>query len=465
MQKKILTYVLTILWGGVIIGLGLGITALNDYQATGHLIVLQEEVVTDIIYYTLVFVFVLSCSIHVSINHLFKKMNSVLTKLTAEAKGIELKSERHILRNHDIPEFEALIHAFDGMKEHYYRTTRKLAYQKSKAESVVNNLPDGIIIIDKEGYIIEENSHAMKYIDGLDVAQSNLSIHYVLREPLAKKMIEDALENKKYSSCEIIREDKILHLRIHPIARGQKNYGYMIMIVDITRTRQLEEIRYQFVSNVTHELKTPLTSIQGFVETLKEGALENPLVARRFLDIIDVEAKRLYRLIQDILVLSEIENMNQEVTGSVQLDEIVKGVYNMTEKEARDKGIMLRVETDLIVLKKVNADHLKQVLMNLVSNAIRYTDQGSIDIEIKENTNEVMMRIKDTGIGIPKESLERIFERFYRVDKSRSRKSGGTGLGLSITKHLVQLYKGRIDVESEEGKGTCFSVYLPKQRD
>jgi two-component system phosphate regulon sensor histidine kinase PhoR len=241
--------------------------------------------------------------------------------------------------------------------------------------------------------------------------------------------------------------------------------GSIVVIQDVTQIRKLEKMRSDFVSNVSHELKTPLTSIKGFVDTLKGGALENKETALRFLEIIDIESDRLYRLINDILLLSEIETMEREPDKTeVHINEIVDEVVEMLALKASDKNLMLkkRIEGDFYI--NANADRIKQMFINLVDNAIKYTEVGEVEVSLEAEGSWIKTTVSDTGIGFDEKYKERLFERFYRVDKGRSRSYGGTGLGLSIVKHIVLLYKGKISVDSTPGKGTRFEILLPNKR-
>jgi two-component system phosphate regulon sensor histidine kinase PhoR len=220
-------------------------------------------------------------------------------------------------------------------------------------------------------------------------------------------------------------------------------------------------MRSEFVGNVSHELRTPLTSIKGFLETLLDGAMENSVLCRRFLSIMDTETNRLSRLIEDLLSLSSIESKERILRPKpVCMVHSVRSVLNMFGPQISER--QLRV--DFIYqrdLSRINADEdlLNQVLVNLLDNAIKYTPQkGNITIRCRNQQNRVMTTITDTGVGIPRESLPRVFERFYRVDKARSRDQGGTGLGLSIVKHIVESHGGEVFVESEIGKGSTFGV-------
>lgn len=247
----------------------------------------------------------------------------------------------------------------------------------------------------------------------------------------------------------------------------ERSKSVLLIIEDITSVKKLENMRSDFVSNVTHELKTPLTSIRGFVDTLKQGAIQNEAYARRFLDIIDIEAERLYTLIQDILLLSEIESGNDYNIQECDVNSIVTETLELLRRKAEEKGNLALVFEPEPYVKpfSCNPDRMKQLLINLVDNGIKNTEQGSVTVRCKSMNDYLMISVKDTGIGIAREHLSRIFERFYRVDKGRSRKMGGTGLGLSIVKHIVEMYNGDIFISSEVNVGTEFIIKLPYTRE
>lgn len=455
MKKKIMIPVLSALWS-----LGLLMMFYILMETVGLRQLLKKETI-KIIYEGILILAVGTGIMGIVLNRVINQISDPIKLLTKEAKRFARGEYEHSIRNCSIQEIEELSNAFDHMGEKMYRTIRKLHYQKSKAESILSTLQEGIVILDETGYISEVNEFAKTILGTIDLEGKRYHINELLRDVKSKNMFQKVQASKQYTDCEIVFEDKILYMGAMPIQKEVNLFGYILVIRDTTKIRNLEEMRYEFVSNVTHEIKTPLTSIQGFVETLKDGAIENPVVAARFLDIIDIEAKRLYRLIQDILVLSEIENMENNYEEVADVKEIVQSVAELLKQHAEDKKIELIIgRIDDIVLENVNKDHIKQLILNLVSNAIRYTDQGSVTVQAYEKHEECIIEVKDTGIGIPEESIARIFERFYRVDKGRSRKNGGTGLGLSIVKHLVQLYDGKIEVESEENKGSIFRVRL-----
>jgi len=233
------------------------------------------------------------------------------------------------------------------------------------------------------------------------------------------------------------------------------------VVQDITDIKKLENMREQFVANVSHELKTPLTSIKGFSETLKY--VEDKKNREKFLQIINDEADRLTRLINDILVLSNIEKQKQElIKEEIDLNELIEKVYCLVKKSAEDKNIKINIVEGKVPLLIGNKDKYNQMIINLIDNAIKYTEpNGEVNIGTKQDKDNIIFWVEDTGVGISKEHLDRIFERFYRVDKARSRAEGGTGLGLAIVKHIVLGINGKIEVKSEPKKGTKFIVKIP----
>ncbi|MCI8599554.1 MAG: hypothetical protein HFJ10_14125 [Lachnospiraceae bacterium] len=229
----------------------------------------------------------------------------------------------------------------------------------------------------------------------------------------------------------------------------------------ISAMKKVEEMRKEFVSNVTHELKTPLTSIRGFVETLKNGAIEDPVCAGKFLDIIDIETERLGNLIDDTLLLSEIESKKEMSQEPCDVNQVIQEVTELLAPKVKPHVRLIFRPDSSVRPYTCNRDRLKQLLINLVDNGLKATEFGAVTIVCKSTDSHLVLEITDTGIGMETEQTERIFERFYRVDKGRSRAQGGTGLGLSIVKHIVELYRGTIQVKSSPGEGSEFRVELP----
>ena len=288
--------------------------------------------------------------------------------------------------------------------------------------------------------------------------------------------LKEAMEKDQLTQVELpVRtdlreEDAVRHKLIRAYISGLEHDGGAIgavaLMEDITQLRHLEQMRIDFAANVTHELKTPLTSIKGFIETLQQGAIDDKEMARKFLNIIAEEADRLYRLINDVLSLSSMEaGRVRAPTARLSLGQAAQEACLFLKKAAEDKQIDLQVEEDGDGFIQANNDHVKQLLINLIDNAIKYTlNGGKVWVRVQREADQVVLRVKDTGIGIAQEHIPRLFERFYRVDKGRSRNMGGTGLGLAIVKHIVMDMGGDISVESELGVGTEFIVRLPYDR-
>ena len=261
-------------------------------------------------------------------------------------------------------------------------------------------------------------------------------------------------------------EPVMLDVSITPVRGVDAAEGKtMLVFHDVTRLKKLERMRVDFVANVTHEIKTPLTAILGFVETLQEGAIEDRETAKKFLSTIARHAERLNRLVEDLLTISNIELGEMRFCfESVALSGIVESVLHMIQLKAREKKIEIvsAIPEDLPLIR-ADRDRLSQVLINVLDNAVKFTPEGGrVTLAASPAAgNEVVVRITDTGIGVPRDEISRLGERFYRVDKTRSRELGGTGLGLSIVKHLMAAHKGRIEIESQLGRGTTVSLYFP----
>lgn len=229
----------------------------------------------------------------------------------------------------------------------------------------------------------------------------------------------------------------------------------------VSAMKRVEAMRREFVSNVTHELKTPLTSIRGFVDTLKSGAIEEPKIAHKFLDIIEIESERLSTLIDDTLLLSEIESRTDTNQAPCDINQLITEVIELLEPKVKDH-VRLIFHPDSNVRPYIcNRNRIKQLLINLIDNGLKATEFGAVTVSCRSTRSQLVIEVADTGVGMEEEQLERIFERFYRVDKGRSKAQGGTGLGLSIVKHIVELYKGTVEVTSKPGVGTEFTVRLP----
>lgn len=369
------------------------------------------------------------------------------------------------IRNKD--ETGKLAEAFNDMTVKLSVNMWKLEKRNREFESVLSSMINGIIAVDEHYRVFLYNSKLGKILD-IDENIERKSIYEVVRNTTIFNVLEKSIEQNEYIVDETVINDKIIRVHANPIyapkRSGIRTMGTLLVIRDITDIKKLETMRSDFVSNVTHELNTPLTSIRGFVDTLKNGAIKDEKVASRFLEIIDIETERLTLLIQDILSLSAIENMEDENNISVNnMASIINEVIEILNPKIQDKEIDVNVQIDDDITYSCNRNRIKQLVINLTDNAIKYTVKGHIDITCKESNENVIVEVSDTGIGIEEEHIPRLFERFYRVDKGRSRNMGGTGLGLSIVKHIVGLYNGKIEVDSIIGEGSTFRIILPKK--
>lgn len=340
---------------------------------------------------------------------------------------------------------------------------------EKQLNSILSNLVSGVVLIDDKGKVDLTNHATERFLSKHTSKIDGKEYTYVFGPLGIDHLIETVIEDnvKRHDEAHIyFPEERILDVHIAPYySQGWQQRGAIIVLHDITDIRRLEKMRSEFVANVSHELKTPITSVKGFAETLLSGDVPDEATAKQFMQIIYDESERLNRLITDLLELSKIEKQAMPLKISeVNVNEIIENSTQTISKFARDKNITLHLPDDKNpVYVEADIDRLGQIVLNLVANAVNYTsDNGDIYIDAEERSSTVVLRVRDTGMGIPEEALDRLFERFYRVDKARSRHSGGTGLGLAIVKHLVESHDGKIYVKSVEGAGSTFTVELPK---
>ena len=367
-------------------------------------------------------------------------------------------------------ELGQLVDNFNYMIDKIDKTIHEVESKNIQLKSIVKSISHGILAIDIEGNVLLINKEAKEMIKAdLSTKVEGRNINAVIKDKDILREISKFIGSNKSNMNQITNKDDIVYnIKLDPVyLQSSKNViiGSIINIEDVTERVRLENMRSDFVANVTHELKTPLTSISGFVETLRINDNIDISTRNRFLGIIETESDRLKRLIDDILLLSFIENKEQESSEDVDIYSVFKEVYELTYTSAKVKDIDIEYnfEHENMIIKS-NRDYIKQIFLNLVDNAIKYTPNGGIvTTEVRYDDNYILIKVIDNGIGISKEDKTRIFERFYRVDKARSRDVGGTGLGLAIVKHIVKSLHGTIDVESEINIGTKFIVKIPKK--
>ena len=364
----------------------------------------------------------------------------------------------------------ALVGEINDAAERIQEGIKKQNRRNLALAQVISSIQSGLIAVDANMNVIllTPMGKTLLNVRGafeglpLDEVSKDVNLSPAMREAMSKDGVfitEVAMRSGG------LRAHKPIRLYISAMKDGEKVMGAMALLEDVSELRRLEQMRTDFAANVSHELKTPLTSIKGFVETLQAGAINNPEMANKFLNIINMETDRLTRLINDILSITRMESGKEEVSNSrLPLCKMVGDVCDMLMIHARDKKVTLtnhHNEEQIFIWG--NKDRVEQMLINLIENAIKYNKEGgSVTVSVFGGKENVQLLVADTGIGIPEEHIPRLFERFYRVDKGRSRAMGGTGLGLAIVKHIVTSMSGMIEVHSKFGEGTEFLITLPR---
>ena len=345
-----------------------------------------------------------------------------------------------------------------------------LEKEKNELEAILDAMSEGVIVVSRNGVITLINKAAEKMFQ-LDESFLNKPYWEMIRNKQLHELISESLENK----TEIKKEINVIYPEekfyfANTISLEKPSEEIIAVIFDITEFKKLEKIKADFIANVSHELRTPLTSIKGYSETLEDGAYENSEEQKQFQKIITRNTNRLISIVSDLLILSELEGKDtlfaessSEEFENINVNEIIRQTLASLKRKINDKQIeeSIELEEGLPHIKGIKF-FIEQMFTNLIDNAVKYTDcGGKVKVVSSVNNGNVTVKISDSGIGIPREHQDRIFERFYRVDKNRSREIGGTGLGLSIVKHIVLVHGGSIDLVSEEEKGSEFTIELP----
>ena len=337
-------------------------------------------------------------------------------------------------------------------------------------EATMGGMREGLLVVNKDMRVVASNPAAHRLFSATMKQLDSQRLTELTRNPAIYSAFLDGLKGNEVSDVKVeihSPERQVFDLRVMPIGNvnGHGAEGALGVFFDITRTERLELVRQEFLSNVSHELRTPLTSIMAFVETLERGAKEDPESCQRFLSIIRKNASRMHSLIDDILELTAIEGGHIRLRPeTIDLSELVSEVCASLTNQADARNITLRNNVARGVMVYADLGRLEQMLTNLVDNGIKFSQEnGTVSISYESGARDRIL-VKDQGDGIPAQHLERLFERFYRVDRARSRGLGGTGLGLAIVKHLALLHQGEVTVESELGKGSTFILHLPKNR-
>ncbi|MBU1909278.1 MAG: PAS domain-containing protein [Verrucomicrobia bacterium] len=345
----------------------------------------------------------------------------------------------------------------------------RLEQQRKEQEAVFVSMVEGVMALDEEERVININ-HAAARLFGVprDKAR-NRHLQELARNADLQQLVTAARSGDQPVEGDITLfsgEDR--HLQVHASRlrdAGGRGIGVLVVLNDVTRLRRLENLRRDFVANVSHELKTPITSIKGFIETLQDGALKSEEDARRFLEIMARQADRLNAIIEDLLHLSRVEEeaAQQDIELKEQpLHEPLQAALHCCHHKAETRQISIELKCEPGLCARINAPLLEQAVVNLLDNAIKYSAPSSpVEVEVVREEGGIAIRVRDRGCGIAVKHLPRLFERFYRVDKARSRQMGGTGLGLAIVKHIAQAHGGSVTVESTPGQGSVFGLHLP----
>ncbi|MCF7955355.1 MAG: PAS domain-containing protein [Phycisphaerae bacterium] len=367
-------------------------------------------------------------------------------------------------------EIDTVANAMNQMAGEIDERIRTISRQRNEHKAVLSSMSEAVLAVDSQQRLITLNASAAEMI-GIDISDAKgRLLQEIIRNPALQHFITSSLESSEPAEdnitlhkdeCECFLQAKSNALHDED---GQK-IGILVVLNDITRIIRLEQVRTDFVANVSHELKTPITTIKGFVETLQEGAIQNAEEAKRFLDIIARQSNRMDAIIDDLLELSKIEQQAENAQIKLEngpIKDALDAAIDLCINKAQAKQIEIELKCSDDIAANVNMPLLEQAIVNLLDNAIKYSPENSrVEVSAMKTADHVSIAVTDFGSGIDSQSQPRLFERFFRVDKARSRNLGGTGLGLAIVKHIVEAHKGLVSVESTVGKGSRFTIELP----
>ncbi|MEC6748536.1 ATP-binding protein [Marinilactibacillus sp. XAAS-LB27] len=389
-----------------------------------------------------------------------EEIKQITNKLSHQKYSTRYRSTSY----HEIDDLGETINDLAGNLE---SQMQEIKQNDKRMRELINHLVIGVMVLNENREITMVNPIMNEILGENLYGKIGHSYLEVFKSYGLNQLIEAAFEKNELQNREIslfLQDERIVDTNIVPIpGRIQGTTNFIVLLYDITEIRRLEKVRTDFVANASHELRTPITALKGFSETLLDGALEDREVLVEFLEIMLKESSRLDLMVQDILQLSKLEQKQVRMNVEpIEAKSVVKEVFQILQQKAELKEMELSIIDHEKVSLEVDHDQLKQIILNLVGNAVSYTpEKGKVEVEMTYLNQEAVIKIRDNGIGIPQQEQSRIFERFYRVDKARSRNAGGTGLGLSIVKYLVENLNGHIELVSEVGKGTTFEVYLP----
>jgi two-component system phosphate regulon sensor histidine kinase PhoR len=397
----------------------------------------------------------------------------VVRRITKPLQGMSLAARQFAEGDfsHRIPaqqtmELDRLAESLNTMSQHLNKTLSTISEQRNEQQAVLSSMDEGVLAIDRRERIIHMNRVAGEILDVDHKASKRELVQQVVRFANLQEFIKATLGSQKTISMDLAligKAEKQIQAHGTVLRNAEEDsIGALIVLRDVTHIRHLETVRSDFVANVSHELKTPITSIKGFVETLLSDDWKHEPDILRFLEIINQQSGRLNAIIDDLLTLSRLEQKEGIVMKTPSaLASVLDNASYLCQLQAGKKNIAITIECPEDLVLNINAPLLEQALVNLIINAIKYSEPNkTVQIRAEQEDDQVLVSVKDEGFGIENKHLERLFERFYRVDTARSRKLGGTGLGLSIVKHIIQAHDGTIRVESKLGVGTTFTIAL-----
>ncbi|MCL5105002.1 MAG: ATP-binding protein [Armatimonadetes bacterium] len=372
----------------------------------------------------------------------------------------------------DTEEFASLADTLNSMAEQLDMYLRTIRHQSGEQQAILSSMNEGVVAVDKQERVLILNPAAEALLGVTADSAKGRPIHEVIRHPSLRQLLlrlhaTEANEPAVDEFAIHTPSEKLVQVIGTALKDAQgSDIGALVVLTDVTNTRRLEGLRRDFVANVSHELRTPITSIKGFAETLRDGAINDPEKAKEFLAVLARQADRLNSIIEDLLTLSRLEQAAGTADIPLELTPIKNIIDTAIEDcqlRAAEHGVSVNIECEPDLKAEVNAPLLEQAIVNLLDNAIKHGPGGTVTVKAKGTSGELVISVADTGCGIEQEHISRLFERFYRVDKARSRKLGGTGLGLAIVKHIVQVHQGIIDVQSAPGRGSTFSIRIPSR--
>ncbi len=441
--KDLVYYALKVATGDtfVFIRVSVAVESVNSY------------VVSNIV--TMIFVLIVALTLSVifsviAANGLMKPLTEIRNNLASVRNG----TYKEIVPSSGDQEINSMLVEINGISEKLQDSIFEARSDKEKLDYILSNISDGIVVLEKNGNISLINKNAARIFDASDFTGKNYLL--LSRDRAFTEGVSSALEGRKDSVFEMkFTGEAYYSVSVRALERGLT----VIVLSDITAVRNSEKMRSEFFANASHELKTPLTAIKGFNDIVSMTAAQPDI--KELSGRIDKEVARIINLINDMLDLSMLESEKEPKKEEVELSDVVKDVQGSLEILAKERGVSVKASGKGVVM--MEREHAVELVKNLTENAIRYNEKGGhVEVDVSEDDKKVVLTVKDDGIGIEEEHLQRIFERFYRVNKSRSRETGGTGLGLSIVKHIAVLYGADVNISSTFGVGTTVTVTFPK---